>query len=70
MTTFIDPEAVVRASMASCLGYRRRAREYRRWAKEAEEAGDLEAYRKWKAEADRAERLKWSAFSTAVAYHG
>lgn len=65
---FLDRAAVYEAALRSCHGYRRRAHEYRRWAKEAEAAGDLESYRKWDAEAKRADKLKWSSFATAVAY--
>lgn len=66
---FLVPAEIYEAALRSCRGYRRRAFEFRRWAKEAEEDGDIDAYRKWSAEAKRAETLKWSSFATAVAYH-
>jgi hypothetical protein len=66
---FLDRAEVFRAALRSCSGYRRRAFEFRRWAKEAEETGNLDDYRKWMAEAKRADTLKWSSFATAVAYH-
>ena len=66
---FLDRAAIFEAAMNSVRGYRHRAFDYRRWAREAEEKGDLDAYRKWSAEAKRADKLKWSSFATAVAYH-
>lgn len=65
---FLDRSEVFAAALRSCRGYRHRAFEFRRWAKEAEEKGDLDDYRKWSAEAKRADTLKWSSFATAVAY--
>ncbi len=69
MKPFLVPAEIAAAALQSCRGYRRRAFQFRRWAKEAEEKNDLEAYRKWSAEAKRADKLKWSSFATAVAYH-
>ncbi len=65
---FLDRAAVFEAALRSVRGYRHRAFDFRRWAKEAEQAGDLDAYRKWSAEAKRADTLKWSSFATATAY--
>lgn len=68
MSRFLDPAKISASAMESTRGYRKREREYSKWAEEAAARGDAEAYRKYHAEAMRAHRLKWSSFATAVAY--
>lgn len=46
-------------------GSRRRAHEYRRWALEAEAAGDLERYRRYRADSERQWRQAWDALARA-----
>jgi hypothetical protein len=46
-------------------GNRRRAHEYKRWAKEAEATGNLSSYQHYRRQSDRSWRLAWSALREA-----
>jgi hypothetical protein len=46
-------------------GNRRRAHEYKRWAKEAEAEGNLSTYRHWRKQSDKSWRAAWKALQEA-----
>lgn len=46
-------------------GNRRRAHEYRRWARESEAAGNLSSYRHYRRQSDRSWRAAWEALRNA-----
>lgn len=46
-------------------GNRRRAHEYKRWAAEAEGAGNLKTYRYFRRQAERSWRMAWNALANA-----
>jgi hypothetical protein len=46
-------------------GCRRRAFEYKRWAKEAEAEGNLSTYRHWRKQSDKSWRAAWDALQEA-----
>jgi hypothetical protein len=51
--------------MLHARGNRRRAHEYKRWAKEAEAEGNLSTYRHWRKQSDKSWRAAWDALANA-----
>jgi hypothetical protein len=64
--------ADVRQRMADWLmhakGNRRRAHDYKRWALEAEAAGNLSTYRHFRKQSDRSWKAAWDALASAKIY--
>lgn len=61
----MDAATRLRDWLNHALGNRRRAHEYKRWAMEAEAAGNLSTYRHYRRQSDRSWRLAWSALREA-----
>jgi len=54
--------------LAHARGNRRRAHEYKRWAKEYEAQGNLPRYRHYRQQSDRSWRAAWDALRSAKIY--
>ena len=68
LTRDVLPEARRRMAadwVAHAQGNRRRAHDYRRWAVEAEQAGNLAQYRHYRRQSDRSWRAAWKALDEA-----